>query len=150
MWEKELMSAASNDKLKQTRKSAATHLEVEDHPLDLPNGWDDMHAFIPEGSPEPAAGVEEGDDEDSVRVRESPDTKHRRFVEGFPRPVGVPIGQGKTKFQEQYERHLHEGQSIYSPFANEEEWDLAQWLSRHVGQKATDEYLKLPIVSGYL
>ena len=36
---------------------------------------------------------------------------------------------------------------MYSPFANDQEWELAQWLSRRVGQKGIDEYLKLSMVS---
>ena len=32
-------------------------------------------------------------------------------------------------------------------FASEQEWALAMWLRKNVGQKSTDEFLKLPIVS---
>ncbi|KAF8193586.1 hypothetical protein K438DRAFT_1538848, partial [Mycena galopus ATCC 62051] len=37
--------------------------------------------------------------------------------------------------------------SRFEPFLDEEEWGLASWLSKHVGQTAADEFLKLPIVS---
>ena len=100
LWEKEILITASNGK--QTRKSVTAHLEVDDHAPDLLNGWDDLHAFVPEPSPQPGLSVE---DEESVRVRENPDTKNRRYVETYPWPVGIPIGQGKTKFQ-----LMHEGQ----------------------------------------
>ena len=39
------------------------------------------------------------------------------------------------------------GASKWSPFKNEDEWELAQWLLKNVGQSAIDEYLKLPSVS---
>ena len=35
----------------------------------------------------------------------------------------------------------------YAPFVDEREWELAEWLIRNVNQCATDEFLKLPIVS---
>jgi len=143
------MGDASNTKA--TQKKTTTHLDIEDPAFDNPNSWDDQHAFVPEPSPEPGPSmhVEEVDDEEAVRVRQFSDTKSQRFVESYPRPVGVPIGQGKTKFQVLYEENMGQGQGIYAPFANNEEWELAQWLSRRVGQKATDEYLKLSIVSSF-
>jgi hypothetical protein len=141
-WEKEIMSAASN--VKADQKTSA-HLQVPDSAIDIPNTWDDLHAFVPEPSPE--AGPSDHVEEVDVQVRQSPDTKSRRYVEAYPRPVGIAIGQGKTKFQEMYEAQTGQGQSIYGPFTNNEEWELAQWLSRRVGQKAIDEYLKLSIVS---
>ncbi|CAA7270375.1 unnamed protein product [Cyclocybe aegerita] len=37
------------------------------------------------------------------------------------------------------------GQGPWHPFADEEEWALAEWLMKNVGQKQTDAFLKLPI-----
>jgi hypothetical protein len=148
-WEKEIVAAASNSKA--TPKSESTHLEVDGEAFEDLTTWDDWHGFIPEPSqeagPSKRAHVEDVEDEDPVILRKSPDTKSRRFVEVYPRPVGIAIGQGKTKFQGTYEKHMAHGQTIYSPFTNDDEWELAKWLSRHVGQKAIDEYLKLSIVS---
>jgi hypothetical protein len=147
-WEKE-MGAPSNTKA--AWKSTTTHLETDKSTFDNLDTWDDSHAFVPEPSPEPRpskrARVEEVEDEDSVRVQRGPDTQNRRFVEAYPRPAGIAIGQGKTKFQILHEKQTKQGESNYAPFANKEEWELAQWLSRRVGQTAIDEYLKLPIVS---
>ncbi|KAJ7131790.1 hypothetical protein C8R43DRAFT_895475 [Mycena crocata] len=39
------------------------------------------------------------------------------------------------------------GATEFSPFKDDEEWDLAKWLSKNVSQTATDEYLALPIVN---
>jgi hypothetical protein len=147
LWEKEIIGPSSHVNLKSNGKSASAHLEVDDSAQEHPDAWDDLLAFVPEPSPEPAACGEEGGDDNLVHVRKNPDTETRRYVEAYPRPVGVPIGQGKTKFEELHEELERLGQSIYAPFANEEEWELAQWLSRRVGQKAIDEYLKLTIVS---
>lgn len=95
-----------------------------------------MHAFVPEPSPEAGpsirsgARVEVGGDGD-LQVRRSPDTSIRRFVEEYPRPVGTPIGQGKTKFQEIFETHRRQGQTIYAPFASGDEWQLKLSIVGH-------------------
>lgn len=34
-----------------------------------------------------------------------------------------------------------------APFNSQDEWELAQWLLRNVGHNATEDFLKLPIVS---
>ncbi|KAG1825196.1 hypothetical protein EV424DRAFT_1471780 [Suillus variegatus] len=40
---------------------------------------------------------------------------------------------------------MEEGEDPWSPFEDAEEWDLAQWLVKNLGQTRTDEFLKLPI-----
>ncbi|KAJ7186339.1 hypothetical protein GGX14DRAFT_309528, partial [Mycena pura] len=37
------------------------------------------------------------------------------------------------------------GVSQFSPFRDEDDWDLAHWLAKNVNQGAADEYLKLNI-----
>ena len=34
---------------------------------------------------------------------------------------------------------------MWELFASKEEWDLTKWLVKNVGQKSTDEFLKLQI-----
>jgi hypothetical protein len=48
------------------------------------------------------------------------------------------------------EEQKREGGSRWGPFEDEDEWQLAEWLIRNVGQKQTDIFLKLPIVSVFL
>ena len=135
--------------------SKSTHLDsvTDESVFDIPNTWDDMHSFVPGGGPEPAATnhipIEESTHnvEESLQGQKFRDTKPRRFIEAFPGPVGVPVGRGQTKFDLIYENQVEEGKNNFSPFANDEEWGLAQWLSRRVGQKAIDEYLNLSMVS---
>lgn len=57
------------------------------------------------------------------------------------------LGKGKTFFEKLQERQESVGSEKWAPFEDQEEWELAQWLLRSVGQKKIDEYLKLPIVS---
>jgi hypothetical protein len=74
----------------------------------------------------------------------------RRYVEPFPGPAGGVLRQEKTRFEILKENQLLDGKPPWEPFASREEWGLVQWLMTNVGQGSTDEYLKLPIVSGYL
>ena len=150
-WEKEIRELPSDPGANQ--QSKRTHLEygADESRVDEPNRWDDLHAFVPEACPEPVPPEAAASDHDELlHARKISDTRSRRFVEAFPGPVAIPVGQGKTKFQLMYERQVEEGQDMHSLFANEQEWELAQWLSRRVGQKGIDEYLKLSMVSGVI
>ena len=152
-WEKEIMDLSSDPG--PIIDSKSTHLDsvTDESVFDIPNTWDDMHSFVPGGGPEPAATnhipIEESTHnvEESLQGQKFRDTKPRRFIEAFPGPVGVPVGRGQTKFDLIYQNQVEEGKNNFSPFANDEEWGLAQWLSRRVGQKAIDEYLNLSMVS---
>ncbi|KAJ7749355.1 hypothetical protein B0H14DRAFT_3096936 [Mycena olivaceomarginata] len=62
--------------------------------------------------------------------------------------VGVgaeTLGKGKTVFERLREEQATSGSGRYEPFLDSDEWGLASWLSKRVGQTATDAYLKLPI-----
>ncbi|KAF8201298.1 hypothetical protein K438DRAFT_1905775 [Mycena galopus ATCC 62051] len=54
-------------------------------------------------------------------------------------------GDGKTVFDRLRAVQEASNSSCYAPFLDAEEWGLANWLLKHVGQTATDEFLKLPI-----
>lgn len=70
-----------------------------------------------------------------------------RFIEPFPGRAGEALRHEKTCFENLQQTHQLKGETPWAPFANREEWGLAEWLMRNVGQKSTDEYLQLPIVS---
>ncbi|KAG0691485.1 hypothetical protein DFH29DRAFT_779952, partial [Suillus ampliporus] len=50
-------------------------------------------------------------------------------------------------FERYRKEQREEGEEPWAPFENAEEWSLAQWLVKNLGQTQTDEYLKLPIVN---
>jgi hypothetical protein len=74
-----------------------------------------------------------------------------RYIENFPEEfrAGATWGRCKSLFECLDEEHKFVGGSRWAPFEDEEEWRLAEWLIRNVGQKQTDSFLKLPIVSFY-
>jgi hypothetical protein len=72
-----------------------------------------------------------------------------RYIENFPEEylAGATWGRGKPLFESLDEERREEGGSHWAPFEDEDEWQLAEWLIRNVGQKQTDNFLRLPIVS---
>ncbi|KAG1874425.1 hypothetical protein F4604DRAFT_1880885 [Suillus subluteus] len=64
--------------------------------------------------------------------------------------AGWALHEGETKF-ERYRRHQEEEvEDRWSPFEDVEEWDLAEWLVKNLGQTRTDEFLKLPITQNHM
>ena len=72
---------------------------------------------------------------------------HRRWIKDFPLPAGMRLGLAQSYFETVREEQRKNGDDLWAPFKDEEEWELAQWLITNVGQNTTDKYLKLPIVS---
>jgi hypothetical protein len=83
--------------------------------------------------------VEEVEDDDA-------DT-YTRYVDSCPSEwkAGHPIGEGIPAFEQIRAELLAEGNE-WGPFKGEDEWDLAEWLIKNLGQTQTDTFLKLPIV----
>ncbi|KAJ7195819.1 hypothetical protein GGX14DRAFT_376655 [Mycena pura] len=61
--------------------------------------------------------------------------------------AGATFGQGKTTFERIRDEEILTGGTVLGPFRDDDEWQLAKWLIKHVGHTATDEFLKLPIIS---
>lgn len=71
-----------------------------------------------------------------------------RYAREYPHPAADVLGIGMTDFEVIREAQIAQGMESnpWSPFKDEEEWGLAEWLKKRVNQTATDEFLKLPIV----
>jgi len=101
--------------------------------------------------------VEEVADEDNVY--------NKRYFEQSTE-AGWPLREGQTGFKQYQQYKQEEGEDEWAPFddayvskpqadlnvgrltlASSEEWELAEWLIKNVGQKRTDDFLKLGMVS---
>jgi hypothetical protein len=88
------------------------------------------------------------EDEDAEVLLSAIQTNNmNRFIEAYLGPAGEALQKGKTRFETWLEKQETERRNPWEPFASKEEWELAGWLMKNVGQKSTDEYLKLQIVS---
>jgi hypothetical protein len=90
-------------------------------------------------APDRRARVEEIEDEEAG--------VQNRWIEDFPGNAGKWGDQAQSYFEKLRAEQQRQGLSPWTPFQDEEEWELAQWLMLNVGQNATDKFLKLPIVS---
>ncbi|KAH7905274.1 hypothetical protein BJ138DRAFT_1138330 [Hygrophoropsis aurantiaca] len=90
--------------------------------------------------PDQRARVEEVEDEESAGWNPS------RFAQVFPDEHAAEILRpGETVFEQLKKRQDSDGVGPFGPFADAEEWDLAQWLIKNMNQSATEEFMKLPI-----
>ena len=69
-----------------------------------------------------------------------------RYVDEFPDLAGVAKAVVDTKFERIQKEQEQEGVEPWTPFVDEDEWELARWLAQNVGQKQADNFLKLPMV----
>ncbi|KAG1810083.1 uncharacterized protein HD556DRAFT_1453102, partial [Suillus plorans] len=83
-----------------------------------------------------------------VTIEEVEDEDHARY---FEQCVGASqtLREGKTGFERFQEYKECMGEDKWAPFDDgyvaREEWGLAEWLVKNLGQTRTDEFLKLPI-----
>ena len=98
----------------------------------------------PPDEPQPHPQQEAGEVPSSEEVNDG-----GRYIEKFPEEflAGATWGRGKPLFESLDEERRQEGGPRWAPFEDEDEWQLAEWLIRNVGQKQTDAFLRLPIVS---
>ena len=109
---------------------------------DLPNNPDPTHHF---------------DDADNQANVEDTDNSHDNdlwtpepYVEPFLGPAGDVLRQEKTSFEILQGVQQSEGKPPWELFASRAEWELAEWLMKNVGQRSTNDFLQLPIVSCFL
>lgn len=93
-----------------------------------------------EPPPSKRARVEEVDDEDN---------ELGRFCRQYPVPAANVLRTGKTAFEQERagQKAGESPDNCWAPFRDNDEWELAEWLTKETTQKARDKFLKLNIVS---
>ena len=141
-----------NDSNSPTNYPSDIEMDFEG-PLHSRSPTSSVRAASPVASPQPPASsspnqratVEdaEEDDEDT----DTDNKKEARWIEEFPYPAGVPIGEGVSRFEEWRRDQVNKNEPPWSPFESREEWELAEWLiTSGVSQKKIDAHLKLKSV----
>lgn len=135
-WHKDIVRKNITLSPKRRRVNSPEPCVPDDH---LPNlNPDPTHDFDVDNN---QTNAEEADDGNSDPLTP------KRYVEPFPGPAGDTLRREKTRFEILEEQQKLEGKAAWEPFASRAEWELAEWLMKNVGQKSTDKYLQLPIVS---
>jgi len=69
------------------------------------------------------------------------------FTEQYPGIAAMILGKAKTVFKSLEAAEVERGDGKWAPFCDEDEWELARFLMKNLGQTKIDEFLKLPSVS---
>ncbi|KAJ7612278.1 hypothetical protein FB45DRAFT_875154 [Roridomyces roridus] len=60
--------------------------------------------------------------------------------------AGATYGGAKTTFELIRDEEVLKDGAVLGPFRDDDEWQLAKWLIKHVGHTATDDFLKLSMI----
>ena len=87
----------------------------------------------------------------TVEDAEDDDIESIHYVEDFPRNLGAGAVWGEeVPFFEKLRQEREKSEtSQWAPFEDQDEWELAEWLIKNIGQKQTDAFLNLNIVSAH-
>jgi Plavaka transposase len=70
------------------------------------------------------------------------------YTQPFPHPAGVILSEAATWLEHVHKHKEGNNQSVYHPFIDQDEWELAEMLmTSGMSQSKIDKLLKLPIVS---
>ena len=102
----------------------------------------------PAASPQQPSSPNHLEDADNDNEHaEADDDTESRWIEDFPYPAGVPIGEGVSRFEEWRRDQENKNEPPWSPFKSREEWELAKWLiTSGISQKKIDAFLELKTV----
>ena len=142
-WRKYL-SRTENPSPKRQKKDSLTELE-EEHWEDIDTGIADE--FVLPLTPRRASVEEEVNDEERNTYLTS---QEERFIESYAGDAGKGLRKSKTRFEDWLENQRGEEKNPWDPFASKQEWALTKWLVKNVGQKSTEKFLKLSIVSSLM
>lgn len=79
------------------------------------------------------------------------EAKESYYIEEFPAELGAGAvwGEDRPFFEKVWHKQQENGLSMWGPFEDKEEWELAKWLVSNVGQKQIDAFLNLKIVRSH-
>ena len=121
-----------------------TDLDTDLDILDNERGLVDNFVF---GSPPPGTASVENENVDDDHKYTDSTGQNNHYIKPYPGDAGHSIRKTKTRYENWLENQRCEEKKPWDPF--EDEWVLTMWLLNNVGQKATDQFLKLPIVSEF-
>ena len=115
-------SASETANKQNNSNSPSQHANETDK--NSPNYYDmDFEVTPPAGS---SSSPNHHDDDDADA--DASDDNQTRWIEEFPYPAGVPIGEGVSCFEEWRRNQNNKNEPPWSPFESQEEWELARWI----------------------
>lgn len=132
------------DAPEDTAMDEATGFE-ESQPADNGSMHPDLLASEPDAEEPRRRGVEIED----ITDEEYPAASAAYMWSSNTPTAGSVYGAGQTAFHAIRDNQILRGDEVLGPYRDEEEWELSKWLIKNVGHNATDEFLKLKIVSSH-
>jgi hypothetical protein len=133
------LKGKSNQPMQHRTDDEALPFSIDDNNYNSDIAMSDNNAFIQQARTE--------DRRTQVDKMPAVEPCLKRFAEQYPGSAGTALRRGQTRLEELRVRQEKADESCWAPFASRDEWELAAWLMKNVGQKSTDEFLKLPFVS---
>jgi hypothetical protein len=123
--------------------SAAVELDAMDIDVAVPESEPAPETAAPEDPPRQSARPTVEDVEDEGDAPSSTYPGIERFIEDFPEPAAAILGVRETVFEKWKREERETGRSMYHPFEDEEDWEMAEMMQKQMGQNAIDAFLKL-------
>ncbi|THH17858.1 hypothetical protein EUX98_g9049 [Antrodiella citrinella] len=107
------------------------------------------HDSPPPDPPSPSqsrrATVEDIEDESESQTGSEADRNdpNRRFTALFPAAARAGWPVSTEKYATSFEMYQEANEGLYGPFEDEDDWELGRFLMDNLGQKKTDEFLRL-------
>jgi hypothetical protein len=153
MWDNAPGSSSANIRLQQVASSLPPILE-DDELANMETFTLDEDVHGPEEDVANARGAppetpRPGPEMMADHPEEEEESKSTYYIEEFPQNLGAGAvwGEEIPFFEKLRLKQEEDGSSRWGPFEDQDEWELAQWLIRNVGQKQLDGFLNLNIVS---
>lgn len=137
----------TNDMLVDESSPSGNEMDFEmDRKVSGSPGLQDATATIPQ--PPSSSNLETVEHMDaSAEDADVDDASETRWIEEFPYPAGIPIGEGVSCFEKWRRDQKKRNEPPWSPFKSREEWELARWLiTSGVSQRKIDALLELKMV----
>ncbi|SJL16686.1 uncharacterized protein ARMOST_20215 [Armillaria ostoyae] len=109
----------------------------ESSPSSTPDQYD-----IDATRPAPTVSIEDVEDE------ESDPRQQQCYMQAFPeeKATGATYGTGRTLFEKIHDETVLKWGQVLGPFKDDDEWQFAKWIIKHVGHNAADELLQLNMI----
>jgi hypothetical protein len=98
-------------------------------------------------SPSPGPAEDQSVDKQAEDNHDDQPSSQTRYSEVYPRSAGKPIRKEMTDLERERVNDLAAERQPWEPFSSKKEWELVMWMMKNVNQRATEQYLNLPIVS---
>ena len=146
MWDEELSRNMPSGDSSQHLDGRDPHPVVNDVPT---HNHDDAFFDIPSCHPRSPDILTDSPEHQPKRARVNVEAEKMgpgRYALSYPAEAATVLGIGESRFQQMQNNCAAQGQSPWSPFMDQDEQGLAEWMMKRINNTGMEEFLDLPIV----